>query len=253
MANVLVTGANQGIGYHLVRQLLADGNRVAALDVETDVLENLARQYPGGLYVYCCDVQEEAAVQQAVKAAAGVLKTIEIAVHNACRCAFLPFETADDALYRQVLEVNLFGAIHLARAVLPHMLEQGGGRVIFTSSGVGVTGFAGISPYAASKGAMESLARCLDLEYRDRGITFHLFHPPLTRTRSSAPLPVPQEFMALPEQVGAGLAKHIHAKGFVICHSRMQRLQMGLCYLWPTAMGRLMCKMTARAQNLPQT
>ena len=93
------------------------------------------------------------------------------------------------------------------------------------------------------------LAKCLDLEYRKRGITFHLFHPPLTRTCSSAPLPVPQEFMADPEKVGAGLAKRIGSRKFVICHSRMQSFQVRLCYLWPLILGRLMCQMTERAQE----
>ena len=122
-----------------------------------------------------------------------------------------------------------------------------------TSSGVGVTGFAGISPYASSKGAIESLAKCLAIEYADWGITFHLFHPPLTHTASSAPLPVPKEMMASPEAVGKGLARHMGDQSFVICHSFSQRLQTGLCYHFPLAMGRMMSRMTARYQKTQQT
>ncbi len=98
--------------------------------------------------------------------------------------------------------------------------------------------------------ALEALEKCLDLEYRRCGITFHLFHPPLTRTASAAQLPVPGEFMASPERVGQGLARRIYSGKFVICHSRLQAFQMKLCYLWPRAMGRLLCRMTERAAKL---
>ena len=68
------------------------------------------------------------------------------------------------------------------------MRKAGKGRIIFTSSGVGVTGFVNISPYASSKGAIETLAKCLEIENQPYGISFHLFHPPLTNTASAAGL-----------------------------------------------------------------
>ena len=253
MANVIVTGANQGIGYYLVRQLLENGNCVSVFDVKTDALEDFKRLYPGRFCAYICDIRDEMSVKQRVAESIKHFKSVDIAIHNACCCVLLPFEEVEDSLYQKVLEINVLGAAHLAKAVLPFMKKQGKGRVIFTSSGVGVTGFLHISPYASSKGALEALAKCLDLEYRRDGITFHLFHPPLTRTKSSAGLPVPQELMASPQKVGSGLAKHIASKHFMICHNWTQSLQMRLCYLWPMAMGRLMCKMTQRAQNRSQT
>ncbi len=69
----------------------------------------------------------------------------------------------------------------VVKSVLPYMQAQKYGKVIFTSSGVGVTGFIGISPYASTKGALEALAKCLNLEYASVGVTFHIIHPPLTR------------------------------------------------------------------------
>ena len=75
-------------------------------------------------------------------------------------------------------------------------------------------------------------------------ISFHIFHPSLTRTKSVKPLPVPEEFMALPEKVGQGLAKNINSKHYIICHSWTQRVQTFACYLFPLKMGKLMSKMT---------
>ena len=123
------------------------------------------------------------------------------------------------------------------------------GKIIFTSSGVGVTGFIGISPYASTKGALESLAKCLNIEYASDGISFHIIHPPLTRTKSASPLPVPKEFMADPQKVGFGIAKHIFSKRFIICHNFSQKFQTLICYLCPINIGKLMSKMTVRYVN----
>ena len=141
----------------------------------------------------------------------------------------------------------LHGNSFTGKGKLPFMREKKEGRIIFTSSGVGVTGFGNISPYASSKGAIESLAKCLEIENQDYGITFHIMHPPLTNTASSSELPVPKEFMADAEKIGKGLADHVWSKKFVICHSFSQSLQMKLCYCYPLYMGKMMWKMTQRA------
>lgn len=77
--------------------------------------------------------------------------------------------------------------------------------MIFTSSGVGVTGFMNISPYSSTKGALEALAKCLRIEY----------------------------------------AKDINSKRFIICHNLNQKIQTLGCYLLPTKMGDMLSKLTA--------
>ena len=249
MSNIVITGANQGIGYFLAEQLLKDGNRVAVLDLETENLERLKREYGNNLLYYVVDVRNHSCLQNAVQAVAAEFGSIDIAVHNACKCTFDAEVNTDLYTYRDVFEVNYFGALSLAKSVLPYMVEQKNGRVIFTSSGVGITGFANISPYASTKGALEALAKCLKIEYAKSNISFHIYHPPLTRTKSSEPLPVPKEFMADPEKVGQGLAKHIHSNQFIICHSLWQKIQTLGCYLLPIKMGSLLSKMTYSAEN----
>jgi len=73
-------------------------------------------------------------------------------------------------------------------------------------------GFIHISPYASGKGAIEVPAKCLNTEYKNANISFHILHPPLTRTLSSAPLPIPGEFMADPIKAGNGPAKRLDKK-----------------------------------------
>lgn len=243
MKNILVTGAANGIGYYLVKQLLSDNYNVTVLDIETDTLSSLCEEYDS-LLSLTCDVRDLQQVEDCVRESIKKYGSIDCAIHNACLCSFESMEDTKEETYRDIMEVNYFGALHLSKVVLPYMKSQRKGKVIFTSSGVGVTGFINISPYASSKGALEALAKCLNIEYQDYGISFHIIHPPLTRTKSAEPLPVPKEFMASPEKVGSGLAKNINKKSFVICNSLWQKLQILLCYLFPIKMGKFMSKMT---------
>ncbi len=245
MANFIITGANQGIGFYLVKQLLEDGNKVAVLDLQSDNLAELKKEYQGALLYFHADVRNNVDIKDAVDQTISEFGTVDIAVHNACKCTFETEANTDIDTYNDVFDVNYFGALRLAKCVLPYMVKQNKGKVIFTSSGVGVTGFMGISPYASTKGAIESLAKCLKIEYKKYNISFHIIHPPLTQTKSSEPLPVPKEFMALPETVGRGLAKNIMSKHFIICHSIFQKIQTMGCYYFPLKMGSLLSNMTA--------
>ena len=249
MANIIITAANQGIGYYFTEQALKDGNKVAVLDVETDKLEALAQAFPKQLLYYNTDVCDEIQINSAVKEIIAAFHFIDIAIHNACLCTFDNECSIDLDIYKQVFNVNYYGGLRFAKSVIPYMQAQKRGKIIFTSSGVGVTGFIGISPYASTKGALESLAKCLNIEYASDGISFHIIHPPLTRTKSASPLPVPKEFMADPQKVGFGIAKHIFSKRFIICHSFSQKFQTLICYLCPIKMGKLMSKMTVRYVN----
>lgn len=249
MANLIITGANEGIGYYFVKKLLELNNNVAVIDINTDNLDKLKSEYQNNLLTFKCDVQNFCGVKKAVETIASKFKAIDISIHNACLCTFESEKNTDIETYRDVFEVNYFGALNLTKSVLPYMTKQKSGKIMFTSSGVGVTGFKNISPYASTKGALESLAKCLKLEYAKENITFHIIHPPLTRTKSSKPLPVPEEFMASPQKVGEGLAKYINSKRFIVCHSLNQKLQTLGCYLFPIKMGSLLSKMADKCTN----
>lgn len=246
MSNILIVGADQGIGYWMVNCLLEKGNKVTVLDIQEEQINKLKDKYPDSLLVVHADATDEASLSRGIKAAIDEFGRIDIAIHNACLCTFESEQNTGYEIYKRVMDVNYFGALRLAKLVLPLMREAKKGRIIFTSSGVGVTGFGNISPYASSKGAIESLAKCLEIENQDYGITFHVMHPPLTNTASASGLPVPKAFLADAEKVGRGLAKHIYSKKFVICHSFSQAMQIKLCYRHPLYMGKMMWKMTKK-------
>lgn len=244
MNNIIITGANQGIGYYMTEKLLEEGNNVAVLDIETNNLTNLKKLYDN-LIFYKVDLRDNDALKSSIECIVATLGTIDIAVHNACKCTFESEKETDLDTYKDVFDVNYFGALRLVKNVIPYMVNQKKGRIIFTSSGVGLTGFMNISPYSSSKGALEALAKCLRIEYANDNISFHIMHPPLTKTKSASPLPVPDEFKASPKDVGYGLAKQINSKKFIICHSFNHKIQTLGCYLFPLKIGDLLSKLTA--------
>lgn len=247
MADILIVGADQGIGYYMVKQFLEQGDRAAVLDIRTEQIAALSAHYRDRLFVFKADAADEDSLSEGIQSAVSVLGNPDIAIHNACLCTFDSEPDTDYDTYKKVFDVNYFGALRLSKLVLPIMRKAGKGRIIFTSSGVGVTGFGNISPYASSKGAIESLAKCLLIENQGYGITFHIMHPPLTNTASASGLPIPIEFKADPEKVGRGLAKHAFSKKFVICHSLNQSVQMKLCYRHPLYLGKMLWNLTQKA------
>ena len=247
MANILIVGADQGIGYYLVERLLESGNKAAVLDIQINAVEILKEKYQEAVLPIIADARNLSSIENGVRRAIEHLGDIDIAIHNACLCTFESEHDTGYEIYQNVMDVNYFGALRLAKTVLPHMRKAQKGRIIFTSSGVGITGFSNISPYASSKGAIESLAKCLQLENAEYGITFHLFHPPLTNTKSASGISVPKEFKAEAKKVGYGLADHIWSKKFVICHSAFQAAQMKFSYRHPLFIGNMMTKAAKNA------
>lgn len=249
MNTLFITGGNDGIGYFMAREWLEKGNCVSVLDLNCDNIDKLKETFPDTLLTFTCDVRDLESVKMAANQTNTQFGSFNYAVHNACLCLFNSFADHSMEDFDKVMGVNYHGAINIAKAVLPIMEKQRKGKIFFTSSGVGVTGYINISSYACSKGAIESLAKCLKIEYADTGITFHILHPPLTNTKSSSPLPVPKEFKASPEKVGKGFIKHIDSKRFVIAPSFGDAVSIRLSYLFPLSIGRLLVKLTKKASK----
>ncbi len=160
MKNIVITGAANGIGYYLVKQLLSESYNVTVLDLETDNLSSLCEEYDS-LLSMACDVRDLKQVDDCVRESVKKYGSIDCAIHNACLCTFESMEQTKEETYRDVMEVNYFGALHLSQAVLPYMKSQKKGKVIFTSSGVGVTGFLILVPMPQVKVQLKHLLSVL--------------------------------------------------------------------------------------------
>lgn len=121
--NIIITGANQGIGYYMAEKLLAEGNKVSVLDIETDNLATLKTKYDS-LIFYQVDLRNYDEAKRAVDETVAVFDTIDIAVHNACKCTFESEKETDFDTYNDVFDVNYFGALRLVKSVIPYMSAQ---------------------------------------------------------------------------------------------------------------------------------
>ncbi|WP_083867318.1 SDR family NAD(P)-dependent oxidoreductase [Natrialba taiwanensis] len=231
---VVVTGANEGIGYHMLTSLVADGYRVAGLDSTVANLESLQETEPKRVRYYECDVTNLDDVQDAVS---GVIETwdrIDILVNNAGISNFAPFGELAMEQTRREFEVNFFGYMRMIRAVLPHMRDRGDGIIHNMGSGTGDVGHPGLSGYAATKGAIKAFVRSLRLELHHTGVSCTLMVPPTTNTQMVAGLEYPLWMTSEPEAVGRKLASHVESTQPVITPDRKTRLGLTLIDWFPS-------------------
>jgi NAD(P)-dependent dehydrogenase (short-subunit alcohol dehydrogenase family) len=177
-----ITGASAGFGRQLAELLLERGDVVAATARQPSALRDLGARYGQQLWTASLDVTETDAVRQVVNAAFSALGRIEVIVSNAGYGLFgAAEEVTDEQIARQV-DTNLIGSIQLARAVLPHLRAQGGGRLIQLSSMGGQVSFPGFSIYHATKWGIEGFCEALRSEVESFGIGVTLVEPSGART-----------------------------------------------------------------------
>ena len=168
MSRVLITGASRGIGRATAVELTARGHEVIATARDASTLADV----PAAARLQL-DVTDESSVSAAV-AAAG---PIDALVSNAGATVRAPMETVPVAEVQRLFDLNTFGALRVAQAVLPGMRERGKGKLIFLSSIQGRVAIPLIGPYAASKWALEAIAETLAIEAAHFGISVQLLQP----------------------------------------------------------------------------
>ncbi|MGX5682779.1 SDR family oxidoreductase [Schumannella luteola] len=157
-AIVLVTGANGGLGTEFVRQALDRGAAKVYATARTPREWDDARVVPLAL-----DVTDEASVASVAQQASDTT----VVINNAGIGGDAPIATGDIALIRSIIDTNLFGAIHVARAFAPVLAANGGGALVDVHSVLSWVGFAGA--YSASKAAFWSVTNSLRLELAPAG------------------------------------------------------------------------------------
>ena len=188
----IVTGASQGIGETIARDLADGGARVILVDVQKDKLEAVAAALVaagGQAEARVVDVGDHAAVQGVVDAVAAAHGRIDHLVNNAgiTRDTLLMRMKEED--WDLVLKVNLKGAFNFSKAVLRTMITARYGRIVNIASVAGLMGNAGQANYAASKAGLIALAKSLAREVGSRGITVNAVAPGFIATAMTEALP----------------------------------------------------------------
>jgi 2-hydroxycyclohexanecarboxyl-CoA dehydrogenase len=187
----LVTGGASGIGAATCRRLAAEGARVAVTDVNLDGALAVAAEVDGAAFEM--DVRSLDSISAAVSAAEAELGPLDVLVNNAGYDEWAFFTNTDEALWRRVLEVNLFGVIAVTSAVLPGMQERRRGRIVNVSSEAGRVGSSGSAVYSAAKGGVLGFTKALAAENGRYGITVNAVAP--------GPIETPL-LMAAPDEFG---------------------------------------------------
>lgn len=199
-----ITGASSGFGRQLAELLLQRGDRVAATVRKPDALKDLAATYGDRLWVGILDVTDGAAVRNVIDRAFADLKHIDVIVSNAGYALFgAAEEVGDDQISRQ-FDTNLLGSIHVARAVIPHLRRQGGGRIIQISSMVAEMAFPTMGLYAASKWGIEGFFEGTIPEIAPFGIEVTLVEPGASRTNFASSSADAGQILDVYDQTPAG-------------------------------------------------
>ncbi|MBQ7660438.1 MAG: SDR family oxidoreductase [Clostridia bacterium] len=178
---VLITGAGCGIGRATALRFAEEGADLALFDINASTLSTVKKElaaYASSVCTYVLDITDEAAVKRAVADAEKQLGGMDILVNNAGYWRVnKPFDDCEAALWDQMFQINLMGAVYCIQSVLPAMKAQKFGRIINVASVAGVYGNARMVPYSASKAAMIAMTKGLAKEIAAFGITCNATAP----------------------------------------------------------------------------
>jgi NAD(P)-dependent dehydrogenase (short-subunit alcohol dehydrogenase family) len=171
MTTWFITGSSRGLGRALAEAALAAGDTVAATARNPEALAGLVERFGDAIAPIRLDVTDARAAAEALAAAKTRFGRVDVVVNNAGYADVAPIETTDEAGFRAQLETDFWGVVHVSRAAIPLLREQGGGLVVQVSSvGGRVGGSPGIAPYQAAKFAVDGFSRVLAAETAPFGI-----------------------------------------------------------------------------------
>jgi NAD(P)-dependent dehydrogenase (short-subunit alcohol dehydrogenase family) len=177
---VLITGTSSGIGKQSAIYFAQQGWNVAATMRNPNREQDL-RSYPN-IRLYALDVTQTDSIQQAITAAIADFGSIDVLVNNAGFGVDGVFEAMDDQTISQQFDTNVLGLMRVTRAIIPHLREQGGGRIIQIASMGGRITFPLYSIYHSSKWAVEGFSESLRYELKPFNIQVKLIEPGAIKT-----------------------------------------------------------------------
>ena len=207
--HVVITGGSSGIGLALARRLAGRGARLSLIARDeakpAAARQSVAAGSPGAaVSIASADVSREADLLAAILAVEKANGPVDILITSAGVARPGYFEEVPVAEFERSMAVNYFGTLYALKAVVPGMRSRGHGSVVLISSGAGLVGLFGYTPYAPAKFAVRGLAEALRAELKPAGVLVTLVYPPDTDTPQLAEenLTKPIETKALTAEAG---------------------------------------------------
>ena len=183
--NAIVTGGASGIGRAIAMRLAEEGCKVGIFDIDASgAAETAATIGRGGgqAHVFETDISDLANVQKSVAAFDAAVGPADILVNNAGWDRIVPFLDTDTALWKKVIDINLYGPLNMHFAVLPGMVERRGGAVVNIASDAGRVGSSGEAVYSAAKGGIISFTKTMSRELARSSVRLNAVCPGPTDT-----------------------------------------------------------------------
>lgn len=186
-----VTGASYGIGFAIASAFATAGAKIVFNDINQAAVDRgLASYKEAGIPVkgYVCDVTDEDAVNATTEEIIKEFGSIDILVNNAGIIKRIPMCDMKASEFRQVIDVDLNAPFIVSKAVIPHMIKKGQGKIINICSMMSELGRETVSAYAAAKGGLKMLTRNIASEYGEYNIQCNGIGPGYIATPQTAPL-----------------------------------------------------------------
>ena len=178
----LITGSTRGLGRALAEAVLAAGHRLVATGRDPGQLKDLVGRYGDRVRAITLGVTSEQGAIAAVAEAIKAFGRLDVVANNAGYGDVCPIEDMSMAEFRAQIETNLFGVVHVTKAAIPFMREQGSGHILQFSSVGGRIGPIGRAAYAAAKWGVEGFSEVLSKEVGPLGVKVTIIEPGGFRT-----------------------------------------------------------------------
>ena len=181
----VITGAAGGIGRALVRRFCEEGSIVVGLDLNAAGLRELGgqlKEFADQLTLHPLDITDHAAVTLTIRQVHAERGRIDILVNNAGWDVAMQFVETTPEFWDKVIAINLRGPLNLQHAVVPLMIDAGGGKIINIASDAGRVGSSGESVYSACKGGIIAFSKTLARETARKDVRVNVVCPGPTDT-----------------------------------------------------------------------
>jgi NAD(P)-dependent dehydrogenase (short-subunit alcohol dehydrogenase family) len=178
----VITGASGGIGWATTRRFVAEGARVIAADIDEERGAAMVADVGDAVTFVRTDVTDRDQVRGAVATCVATHGRIDVLFNNAATSTGGYVADLDIDGWKHSLDIMLTGPLHGIQAALPHMVEQGSGSIINTSSVYGIVTGAANAPYASAKAGLINLTRTAAVEYGRLGVRVNAICPGVVET-----------------------------------------------------------------------